>query len=55
MGSKKHDLVEESLIKVPASSSLTASKALNGGDKVRPPVEEPEVGNVSQILMIYVW
>ena len=53
VGSKNHDLVGESLIILHESFPLTGSKTLKaGGAKVDASVEEPEVENVSRILLV---
>ena len=54
VGSNQHELVGESLIILWTSSSLLDLKALKtGGAKVGAKVEEPEIGNLSLILFIF--
>ena len=53
IGSNKQDLVGESMIVLQITSSLTGSKAFKAeGSRVGAYVTQPEVGNVSQILLI---
>ena len=53
MGSNGHDLVGYSLMHLLTSSSVTGLKALKaGGTESGASLNEPEVGNVSLILLI---
>ena len=53
LGSNKHDIEGESLLILWTSSSLSGSKTLKGrGAIVGASVEEPKLGNISQIFLI---
>ena len=53
MGSNGHDLAGDSLMHLLTSSSVTGLKVLKaGGTKSGASLNEPEVGNVSLILLI---
>ena len=53
MGSNGHDLVGDSLMHLLTSSSVTGLKVLKaGGTESGASLNEPEVGNVSLILLI---
>ena len=53
MGSSGHDLVGESFFHLLTLSSVTGLKVLKaGGTESRASLNEPEVGNVSLILLI---
>ena len=53
MGSNGHDLVKDSLMHLLTSSSVTGLNVLKaGGTKSVASLNEPEVGNMSLILLI---